>query len=217
LKASEKPSDHGRKRSGRPAGLNVTDIRAAILDSAESLFSARGYAATSLRQIADEVGVNPAMIHYYFGSKRALLQQVLERTLEPLANAIAGMKAAAQAPVEEITSLLLKTFGEHPGLPTLIVREVLLPGGLMQDHFLEFLAPRLGGSIPDLIEKEQLEGRISRDLDSHFCSLILLSLCAFPFIARELAEPALQISYDDSGRAKLEQHIRQLLNRGFSV
>lgn len=206
-----------RKPQGRPAGADAVDIRSAILDSAELHFANKGYAATSLREIADEVKVNPAMIHYYFGSKRALLRHVLERTLEPLAAAIATMNTANSAPIQAIARLLLSTFSQHPHLPILVVREVMLPGGVMQQHFLEYLAPRLGGSVPGLLAKEQSAGRLRKDLDLHISALTLISLCAFPFFARELAEPVLEISYDPPGIHKLEQHITRLLSEGFSI
>ena len=217
MKSSGLAHNPARKTKGRPTGPMATDIRQAILDSAETLFALKGYAATSLRTIADEVGVNPAMVHYYFGSKHALLQHVLERTLEPLAATIAEMKAADDAPVAEVVRLLLRSFSEHPSLPALVAREVMLPGGVMQNHFLEYLAPRLGGSVPELLVKEQSGGRMKRDLDPRISALIILSLCAFPFVARGLAEPALGISYDEAGLIKLEQHISSLLNEGFLV
>jgi AcrR family transcriptional regulator len=208
-----------RKRSGnprgRPAGTGTADIRAAILDAAEALFARQGYAATSVREIAEVVDVNPAMVHYYFGSKHALLRQVLERTLEPLATAIGVMRAGGQAPAADIARLLLRTFSRHPSLPMLIAREVILPGGVMQEHFLQYLAPRLGGSVPGLIEKEQAAARMQADLDPRVSTLILLSLCAFPFIARDLAGPALGITYDADGLNLLERHIERLLHEGF--
>jgi len=205
----------GNNPRGRPAGSDTADIRSAILDAAEALFARQGYAATSVREIAEAVDVNPAMVHYYFGSKHALLRQVLERTLEPLAAAIGVMRVGGQAPAADIARLLLRTFSQHPSLPMLIAREVILPGGVMQEHFLQYLAPRLGGSIPGLIEKEQAAGRIHADLDPRVSTLILLSLCAFPFIARDLAGPALQITYDVDGLSRLEQHIERILNEGF--
>jgi AcrR family transcriptional regulator len=54
-----------------------------ILDSAERLFADGGYAATSLRSIMAEAGVNVAAIHYYFRSKESLLEAVLMRRIEP--------------------------------------------------------------------------------------------------------------------------------------
>jgi len=210
-----KAVDEMRSR-GRPTGPEAGDIRGSILDTSETLFARQGYAATSLRQIADEVDVNPAMINYYFGGKRRLLQAVLERVLEPLAAAIATMRQAGQAPAAEIVQLLLQTFGRHPNLPYLVVREIMLPGGEMQAHFLEYLAPRLGGAIPGMLQREQAAGRMREDLDPAICTVILMSLCAFPFIARQLAQPALNVTLDEPGRALLEQHIQQLLEGGFS-
>ena len=206
-----------RKAKGRPASRVATDIRQEIQDAAEILFARKGYAATSLREIADQVGVNPAMVHYYFGTKLALLQHVLEQSLEPLAHTIAKMKEEQHAPLEDITRLLLQTFSEHPGLPALVAREVMLPGGVMQDHFMEFLAPRLGGSLPDLLEKEQLDGRMRNDFDPSLAALLLLSSCVFPFIARDLAEKALGVDFDSPGLQRLEHHITSLLDRGLSA
>ena len=208
---------HSSNPRGRPAGTDSADIRGAILDAAEVLFARQGYAATSVREIASAVEVTPAMVHYYFGSKRALLRRVLERSLEPLATAIGAMRTAEQAPITAIVSLLLSTFSQHPSLPVLIAREVILPGGVMQDHFLQYLAPRLGGSLPGLLEKEQAAGRMQADLDPGASALILLSLCAFPFIARDLAGPALQITYDANGLELLERHVERILREGFST
>lgn len=54
-------------------------MRFKILDTAERLFAGAGYAATSFRDIASEAQVNPALISYYFGSKRALFDAVYKR------------------------------------------------------------------------------------------------------------------------------------------
>ena len=50
--------------------MNHTKER--ILDTAERLFATQGYAATSLRGIIAEAGVNLAAVHYHFHSKEAL-------------------------------------------------------------------------------------------------------------------------------------------------
>lgn len=58
-----------------------------ILDAAEGLFARDGYHFTSLRAITSEADVNLAAVNYHFGSKDALLEEVLKRRLIPL-NAI---------------------------------------------------------------------------------------------------------------------------------
>ena len=50
----------------------MPDTRAAILDAARTAFAARGYTASSLRQVASVAEVDPALVLHYFGSKRDL-------------------------------------------------------------------------------------------------------------------------------------------------
>jgi AcrR family transcriptional regulator len=54
-------------------------MRDTILDAAEQLFSETGYSATSFRAIASDANVNPALISYYYGTKRALYEAVFKR------------------------------------------------------------------------------------------------------------------------------------------
>ena len=61
--------------------MNLTKER--ILDTAERLFAEHGYAATSLRGIIAEAGVNLAAVHYHFHSKEALLEAVILRRSVP--------------------------------------------------------------------------------------------------------------------------------------
>ena len=51
----------------------------ALLDAAERLLIAEGYAAATTRRVAEEAGLNHGLIHYYFGSMEELFVQVLER------------------------------------------------------------------------------------------------------------------------------------------
>ena len=202
------------RQQGRPLRENAQDIRQQIMDSAIELFATQGYAATSTRQIAEIVGVNPAMIHYYFGNKEALLHQTLEQVLEPLADAVAEMKQKKMAPLRDIISLLIGTFSQKPRLAILLTREVLLPGGVMQKHFMEHFAPRLGGALPHVLSEEQQAGRLRKDADPRLIAHTLLGLCIFPFISRSMAEPVLGVAYDDSGIQAIERHIMELLERG---
>ena len=73
------PAARGRRRKG--AG---PDLRDAILDAAEQLFAAHGFYGVTTRQVAAEAGVDSALIHYYFGTKRDLFDAVFARRAEIL-------------------------------------------------------------------------------------------------------------------------------------
>ena len=69
------------RRPGRPESVAQAkeETRETILDAAEQLFAKFGHAATSFRDIALAASVNPALISYYFGSKRVLYEEVYKR------------------------------------------------------------------------------------------------------------------------------------------
>jgi AcrR family transcriptional regulator len=82
----------------------MIDTKQRILDTAERLFGENGYDAVSLRQIIGAAGVNLAAVHYHFGSKEDLLDQVVLRKVGPVNEARLALldraeQLAAGAPV----------------------------------------------------------------------------------------------------------------------
>ncbi len=57
----------------------MSEKKIAILDAAENLIAVNGYRSTTTRMIAEEAGVNVAMLSYYFGSKEQLLKELIDR------------------------------------------------------------------------------------------------------------------------------------------
>jgi len=203
---------------GRPGPASGEDFRERILNSAEQLFATQGFAATSVRKIAEDVGVTPAMVHYYFGSKIQLLRAVMDHVLEPLAGSVSALQQQGrEANLQDIIRLLFSAAANHPFLPQLITREVLLPGGTMQNQFLEDFAPRLGGRLPGILLKAQQAGRLAPGIDVNIVALIILSMCMFPFVAKPAAEQVLKVAYDDAGLRNIERHISGLLQRGIEA
>ncbi len=73
------------------------DTREKILDAAERLFAAHGFAGTSLRAVTKEAEVNLAAVHYHFGTKEDLLRAVLSRIVVPINRERLEMLAQVEA------------------------------------------------------------------------------------------------------------------------
>ncbi|MGN6752163.1 MAG: TetR/AcrR family transcriptional regulator [Intrasporangium sp.] len=71
-----------RGRGRRPGGV---DTRAAIISAARGQFAAKGYDKASIRGIAREAGVDPALVHHYFAGKAQLFAETMEVSLDPVA------------------------------------------------------------------------------------------------------------------------------------
>jgi AcrR family transcriptional regulator len=131
----------------RMAEARSGETRVCILDAAEHLFMAHGYDGTSMRQITSEAGVNLAAVNYHFGSKEALIREVLRRRLDWLNDerlrVLARLEAeAGEGPVKP--SLLVDGFfgtllrmaddDEHGGLTflRLLGRTMAEPSGFIR-------------------------------------------------------------------------------------
>lgn len=72
------PKRGGSRGRPRQHDENV-DRRGEILDAAEGLFSIHGFHGVTVREVAKDAGVDPALLNYYFGSKRGLFDEVFLR------------------------------------------------------------------------------------------------------------------------------------------
>jgi AcrR family transcriptional regulator len=70
-----------RRAPGRRPGRQ--DTRGAILTAARASFAARGFAGSTLRDIASAAGVDAALIHHYFDSKRSLFLATVALPIDP--------------------------------------------------------------------------------------------------------------------------------------
>ena len=61
--------------------MSLKEKHLQLLESAERLFALQGFEGTSVRDIAEDAGVNIAMISYYFGSKEKLMEALFEKRL----------------------------------------------------------------------------------------------------------------------------------------
>jgi AcrR family transcriptional regulator len=69
------------RRSGRRPGNQ--DTRASILEAARASFAEKGYDKASIRAIAGDAGVDPALVHHYFGTKEKLFLAVMNAPINP--------------------------------------------------------------------------------------------------------------------------------------
>lgn len=69
------------RRSGRRPGNQ--DTKQSILDAARAVFAERGFDKASIRAIAAEAKVDPALVHHYFGTKEKLFLACMNAPIDP--------------------------------------------------------------------------------------------------------------------------------------
>ncbi|KUI12057.1 TetR family transcriptional regulator [Mycobacterium sp. GA-1285] len=137
-----------RKRPGRPPG--PSDTRERILNSARELFARNGIDKTSIRAIAAAAGVDPALVHHYFGTKTQLFAAAIHIPIDPM-QVIGPLR---QVPVEEIgrtlPSLLLPLWDSELGKGFIATLRSILAGNdtsLVRSFFEEVITREVGSRV----------------------------------------------------------------------
>lgn len=168
---------------GRPAAGGA-DVRERLLDATLACFVRDGIAATSLRRIAIEAGVTPAMLHYYFGDKDQLLAELARERIAP---AVARLRESLRTAGDDVHALVvafvrgvMRSIEANPWLPALWVREVLAEGGGLRDHLVNVIGPQVPRMLAERFATARREGRISRDIDPALLVTSLVGMTMFP-------------------------------------
>lgn len=143
-----------------------------VLDAALTSFGTRGFEATSLDAVAAELGVRKQTILYYFPSKDALLQGVVDNAAAQLIDELERTLARAGAGWDRIDAVIRKAFRLGARRPALLglVRELTRLGPPHSARFVTAIAP--------LVERAQ--GFLSCEMDAgrlrrHDPSAVLLT------------------------------------------
>src|SRR4029078_3015094 len=98
-----------------------------ILSAAKKVFLKEGMAGARMQDIADEAGINKAMLHYYFRSKEKLFETIFkELSIEflPRVNAIFESDLSLFEKIEVFCSEYISRMMENPFIPLFIVNEI---------------------------------------------------------------------------------------------
>lgn len=132
-----------------PAPLPAAEkTRRRIIQAAEKLFAEKGFQAMTLREVTRQARVNLAAVNYHFGSKTALMREVIGGYVIPVnaerllrLDALCARHAPGPAPVEAIFDSLIRPLFEqaaHSNFPQVVGRAMSEPAQFMREMHKEF-------------------------------------------------------------------------------
>lgn len=207
------PVKNRKKASpGRPPRKDSADAQAGIVRVACLHFSLHGIKGSNNRQIAEEVGVTPAMIHYYFKTRDALYDAVLEAAFAPL---IAGLPAVQT--LQEWVEYFHSHLGTRPWLPHMMIREVLAPNGLLRPLFVKQYAPQLFGFVKRLVARELQSRNVRKGLDVDRHVVLLMGMLVYPFMSMDIAQSLTGRKFDQRMLTGFRDDALQLFMKGIAT
>lgn len=165
-----------------------------ILEAAKHIFQQKGMAGTRMQEIANEAGINKALLHYYFRSKQLLFEAVFKHAflvLAPQLNNIINDESSLFEKIEKFSANYITFIIKHPYLPNFIIQELnrnpeFINNLIQKEQFPSFEKFKL--QVLDNIENKTI-----RPIDPSQLFIHLISLNILPFLAAPLLKSFLNI------------------------
>tara|TARA_R110000868_G_scaffold83373_1_gene235385 strand:+ start:6015 stop:6629 length:615 start_codon:yes stop_codon:yes gene_type:complete len=158
-----------------------------ILDAAKNVFQTKGMEGARMQEIADNAGINKAMLHYYYRSKQLLFEAVFKNAfslLAPQLNAILNDDSSIENKIKHFTASYISFIVKHPYLPNFIIQELN-----RKPDFILKLKENKGFPNLEKFKKQvaiEVEKGIIKPISAEQLFINILALNIFPFVAKPL-------------------------------
>lgn len=175
--------------------MNTTELN--ILTAAKKVFSVKGKDGATMQEIANEAGINKALLHYYFRSKDLLFEQVffqeVKKFSQILKNAIAQEVDLYQK-INNICETYILMAIENPFVPVFVIGELNKQPDL-------FIQKMFDGDLPDFPKlalqiKQEVDAGNIRPISPQQLIMNMMSMCVFPFLMKPMFILGMQIEKD---------------------
>lgn len=176
-----------------------------IKQAARVVFMKKGYAGTRTRDIAEEAGLNLALLNYYFRSKEKLFHEVMMEKVQMMFSVLFPIANNPETSLEEKIALLVENYinllTKNPDLPLFVLSEIRNN----PDHFQSKVGVNL------LKESSLIKQIVARRADINPMQFLisLLGMTIFPFVASPMLKAANLIQESEFG--SLMEQRKQLI------
>lgn len=141
-------------RASRGRRPGAPDTRSEVLAAARTSFAGKGFRGTTIRAVAASAGVDPALVHHYFGSKDDLFVAALQIPVDPREVLAPVVAAGPDGAGERLLRAFLGVWDDPEVQPALLalVRSVMTDdtGGLVREGVIPVvIGPLLASLVPD--------------------------------------------------------------------
>lgn len=182
-----------------------------ILKAARKLFIEKGPDDTKMQKIADEAGINKALLYYYFRTKEKLFEAVFSETIKELIPLIKGFFSNTNSIQQKITYFVegyINLLEKNTFLPEFIFREINRnPERLIQLFNQNGIQPNI---LIDQFKQEIDKGNI-KNFDPKHLLINVISMTVFPFIAKPLIK-GLILNNDENAFIEFVQERKKLIS-----
>lgn len=159
-----------------------------IKEAAKTLFTKHGFAATKTRDIAEEAGINLALLNYYYRSKELLFNKIMMEVMSVFMQSIFSIfqdeHTTLEQKLELIASKYIDKIKSNPDIPNFLLNELRS----RPEEFLQKIiqGKRLQGFYIYTQLVEQIGEERVKELNPIHIMMNLMSLTLFPFVGKPM-------------------------------
>ncbi|MFY8004425.1 MAG: TetR/AcrR family transcriptional regulator [Chitinophagaceae bacterium] len=166
-----------------------------ILNAAKKVFVTQGMAAARMQDIANEAGINKALLHYYFRNKEQLFAQIFAEArveLFPKINEILRSDLPLFDKIRQFVARYIEVIKSNPYLPLFVLNEMNRNPLTFSQTIFQNETPQLDILLTQL-EEAMENGEIKPTNPMHLI-INMMSLCIFPFVGKPMIQMLMQIN-----------------------
>lgn len=190
--------------------MEKTNTENKILEAAKNVFLLKGMAGSRMQEIAEEAGINKALLHYYYRTKEKLFMAVFKSIIKNIIPEIQEMinsDISINDKIKIFVEKYTKIFIDHPYIPFFIIQEINRNPDQLADIMIS--AGINPDKIKQQIEKEIEDGKIE-NIDYRQLVVNLISLTIFPIVAKPMLLRLLFDKNDNDYHQFLTDRIEQV-------
>ncbi len=171
-----------------------TATEQSILQAAKNIFLRKGMTGTRMQEIANEAGINKALLHYYFRSKQLLFEAVFMQAFKlmaPKLNTILNSPISLEKKIRDFSNNYISFVIKHPYLPNFIMQELNNNPDFVDKLSSKEYFPHLD-YFKDQVQSAVKNGEII-DIKTEQLFINLIALSVFPFIGKPLLKGITQM------------------------
>ena len=165
-----------------------------IFNAARIVFQKKGFAGARMQEIADEAGINKAMLHYCFKNKQLLFEAVFKNAFSQLApqiNAIFSSNETIFEKIKQFTHSYISFVIVNPFLPPFVIQEMNNNPEFVKSFFKNENSPNPYLLIDQIIKEIDLG--IIKPTNPKQLVLDIFSMTVFPFAAQMMVKGILHL------------------------
>lgn len=184
-----------------------TSTEERIKIAARKVFHKKGFAATRTRHIAEEAGINLALLNYYFRSKAKLFEIIMTETFSEFVQSVAAILNDAKTTIDKKVELIANNYIDfiikEPEIPTFLITEMRNnPQELLKKLPVKQIVTN--SVFLKQYEEAVMKGKIKQANPLHFL-VNLMALIIFPFLAKPLIMGGKNLQQEDFNKLMMER------------